>query len=183
MKKLTAATLTLLVPALVLGAWATQESGPAAAKAKMRRAVAVLHHSSNSKVHGVIHFVQKGEAVEVNGEVHGLTPGAHGFHIHEFGDCTSPDASSAGGHFNPGHKMHGGPHAADRHEGDLGNIKADASGTAKIHFSDKMLHLSGKDSILGRSVIVHADPDDLKSQPSGNAGARVACGVVGWAKE
>jgi Cu-Zn family superoxide dismutase len=113
--------------------------------------------------------------------VTGLTPGAHGFHVHEFGDCSMADGTCAGAHFNPTGAPHGGPDDARRHAGDLGNVKADESGKAIYKRVDKMLALNGPSSIIGRSIIVHAAPDDLKTQPSGNAGARVGCGVIGIA--
>ena len=145
------------------------------------KAIAVLHPLGNSKVAGVIVFTQHGDVVEVRGEVTGLTPGLHGFHIHEFGDGSSPDGNSAGPHFNPGGHKHGGPETAERHAGDLGNIEADEGGKGAVSLKDRHLKLSGPHSIIGRSVIVHADPDDLKSQPAGNAGARIAYGVIGIA--
>ena len=120
--------------------------------------------------------------MKVIADVTGLTPGKHGFHVHEFGDCSSPDGNSAGAHFNPTHKQHGAPDAADRHAGDLGNIEADAAGKAHLECTDKTMKLLGPDSIVGRAVIVHEKEDDLKTQPTGNAGGRVACGVIGVAK-
>jgi Cu-Zn family superoxide dismutase len=112
----------------------------------------------------------------------GLTPGKHGFHIHEFGDCSSPDGKSAGGHFNPDNNPHAGHDAAQRHEGDMENIEADSSGKAHFELTDKIMTMSGEHSIIGRSVIVHEKADDLHSQPTGDAGGRVACGVIGIAK-
>ena len=112
----------------------------------------------------------------------GLAPGNHGFHIHEFGDCSAADFTSAGGHFNPAGNPHGGPKDAKRHEGDMGNVEAGADGSATIDYTDNELRFEGSQSILGRGVIVHANPDDFKTQPTGNAGGRVACGVVGVAK-
>jgi superoxide dismutase, Cu-Zn family len=147
-----------------------------------QRATAVLHPSAKSMVHGLVVFTQKDGYVEITGEVKGLTPGKHGFHIHEFGDCSESDFMCAGGHFNPTGKHHGGPEDADRHAGDLGNITADDSGKATINMKDRVLRLSGPTSIIGRGVIVHAKADDLRTQPSGDAGARVACGVIGIAK-
>merc|ERR1719414_586927 len=119
----------------------------------------------------------------VSGEVSGLTPGKHGFHIHAFGD-NSNGCISTGPHFNPHGKDHGGPEDENRHVGDLGNIEADESGVAKFEFVDTLLKLSGEHSIVGRAVVVHADPDDLgkgghdDSLTTGHAGARVACGVI-----
>jgi len=114
-------------------------------------------------------------------DITGLTPGKHAFHIHEFGDCSAADAASAGSHFNPMKKQHGAPDAAERHAGDLGNIEADKTGKAHLELKDNMLMFSGENSILGRAVIVHEKVDDW-SQPTGNAGGRVACGVIGVAK-
>lgn len=146
------------------------------------KAVAVLSSASGSKVSGTVTFTKSGDEVKVVADVTGLTPGKHGFHIHEFGDCSAPDASSAGGHYNPEKHQHADRTATDRHVGDLGNLEADASGKAHLDWSDKMLKLSGDDSILGLAVIVHEKEDDLKSQPVGNAGGRLACGVIGVAK-
>jgi Cu-Zn family superoxide dismutase len=146
------------------------------------KAIAVLHPASGSQVMGTVTFTTMGDAVQVVADVTGLTPGKHGFHIHEFGDCSAADAMSAGGHFNPTHKPHGAPDSAEHHVGDLGNLEADASGKAHLDWKDKMLKFSGADSILGHAVIVHEKEDDLKSQPVGNAGGRLACGVIGVAK-
>jgi Cu-Zn family superoxide dismutase len=145
------------------------------------KAVVVLHPTEGSKTHGTITFTQKGGVVTVKGKVMGLKPGLHAFHIHEFGDCSSHDGMATGGHFNPTKQMHGARDAEVRHVGDLGNIKADDEGMAVIDFTDKVISLSGKNSIIGRGAIVHAAADDFKTQPTGNAGARVASGVVGWA--
>ena len=146
------------------------------------RAIAVLHATAGSHVAGTVTFTASGDAVKVVADLTGLTPGKHGFHIHEFGDCSSPDAKSAGGHFNPSGHQHGAPDAPDRHAGDLGNIEADASGKAHLEMSDNVMKLSGSDSIVGHAVIVHEKADDLKTQPTGDAGGRVACGVIGVAK-
>ena len=146
------------------------------------RAVAVLQPTQGNNVRGTIRFREVADGVQVEGEISGLTPGKHGFHIHELGDCTAPDASSAGDHFNPTNKPHGAADSRDRHVGDMGNIEADSSGVAKLNYLDHILSLVGPKSIIGRAVVVHADPDDLHSQPSGNSGTRVACGVIGWAK-
>jgi Cu-Zn family superoxide dismutase len=145
------------------------------------KAVCVLQSLSDSKVTGVVYFTQKGDMIEVTGTISGLTPGKHGFHVHEFGDMTDSKGMSAGGHFNPDGKMHGSPHAADRHVGDLGNITADKDGVATLNFTDKVIALQGGHSILGRGLIVHAKEDDEKTQPTGDAGGRVAGGVIGVA--
>src|SRR5882762_7507757 len=118
------------------------------------KAIAVLHSASGSKVTGTVTFTKTGDTVQVVADITGLTPGKHGFHIHEFGDCSAPDASSAGGHFNPMHKPHGSPDSAERHEGDMGNLEADSTGKAHLELKDNMLKFSGENSILGHAVIV-----------------------------
>lgn len=152
------------------------------AVAPVKTAVALLIPTVGNKVFGTVRFTRVDGGVRVVADVSGLKPGAHGFHIHEFGDVTSADGMSAGGHFNPGHSKHGAPDAAERHEGDLGNLKADANGHATLDYVDPVITLNGPASIIGRGVVVHADADDLKSQPVGNAGKRVAAGVIGVAK-
>jgi Cu-Zn family superoxide dismutase len=149
--------------------------------AQVTKAICVIQPLGGSKVAGKVVLTQVAGGVEVNAEVTGLTPGAHGFHVHEFGDCSMADGTCAGAHFNPTGAPHGGPDDARRHAGDLGNVKADESGKAIYKRVDKMLTLNGPSSIIGRSIIVHAAADDLKTQPSGNAGARVGCGVIGIA--
>lgn len=152
------------------------------------RAVAVLQPAGKDKVSGLVTFTEVADGVRVDAHITGLTPGKHGFHVHEFGDCSSADgsaagASAAGDHFNPAKHPHGAPDAGERHEGDMGNIEADSSGVAKVNYVDHTLSLHDcEKSIIGRSVIVHAKADDLKSQPSGDAGARIACGVIGRVK-
>lgn len=148
-------------------------------------AIAVLHATEGNKVAGTVTFKEEADGVRVHAELTGLTPGNHGFHIHEFGDCSAADLTSAGGHFNPTNSPHAGPDASERHEGDMGNIEADASGKVTLDYLDHHISISpahDKESVIGRSVIIHAKPDDLKSQPSGDAGARIACGVIGIAK-
>jgi superoxide dismutase, Cu-Zn family len=148
------------------------------------KAVTVLHATkSGGEASGTVTFTKAEGGVRVVALIKGLAPGEHGFHIHEFGDVSTPDAMSAGGHFNPGMAPHGAPTAGmRRHVGDLGNITADARGTAKVDFVDPLLSFTGPFSIIGHSVIVHEKPDDLKTQPTGNAGARVAAGVIGIGK-
>ena len=141
-------------------------------------AMAILSPASGSSVHGTVYFIRENDKVRVEASVSGLTPGPHGFHIHEKGDCAAPDASSAGGHFNPTGMPHGGPGQHNRHIGDFGNIEADASGNAKYSRTFTDLTIEGTASIIDKAVIVHAKADDLKTQPSGDAGGRVACGVI-----
>lgn len=153
------------------------------AEAQVTKAVAVLHPASGSSVAGTVTFTKVDGGVKIVADVTGLKPGEHGFHVHEFGDCSTPDAMSAGGHFNPGHAQHGAPDAAVRHAGDFGNLVADESGKAHYERVDPVISLDRADSIVGYAVIVHEKVDDLKTQPTGNAGARVACGVIGVAKQ
>jgi Cu-Zn family superoxide dismutase len=129
-----------------------------------------------------VRFEQVAGGVRITAQIEGLPVGNHGFHIHEFGDCSAPDGTSAGGHFNPAGAPHAGPTAVERHAGDLGNITADAQGLATYDRVDHVVQLAGIRGVIGRSVIVHAAPDDLSSQPTGNAGPRLACGVIGVAK-
>ena len=143
-------------------------------------ATAMLTPTKGNQVSGTVNFKQRGDQVLVDAKVSGLSPNStHGFHIHEKGDCSAPDGSSAGGHFNPAGMPHGGPQSAQRHGGDLGNLQADANGVAKLKIEVTGISL-GADatSIIGRAVIVHAQADDLRSQPTGNAGARIACGLI-----
>lgn len=143
------------------------------------KAIAVLHPTKGSDVRGTVTFTQEKGGVRIVADIAGLSPGAHGFHAHENGDCSAPDAASAGGHFNPTAMPHNSPDAEQRHVGDFGNLTADASGRARYNQLNKMVTLTGPNSIIGRAIIVHAKADDLKSQPSGDAGDREACGVVG----
>ena len=152
------------------------------ARAETTKAIAVLSPTKGSSVSGTVTFTKVDGGVKIVADVAGLTPGQHGFHIHEFGDCSAPDATSAGGHFNPRHTQHGGPDATARHAGDFGNLEADDSGKAHYERVDTTISLDGAESIIGHGVIVHEKADDLKTQPTGNAGARVACGTIGMAK-
>ena len=145
-----------------------------------QKASANLDSRSGSNVKGTVNFVWQGHDVLVTGNFSGLKPNSeHGFHIHEKGDCSAPDATSAGGHFNPDTKVHGMPGSGANHAGDMPNIKADASGNAT--YSAKLSGFAvntGSNGIVGRSVVVHRDPDDYKSQPAGNSGPRIACGLI-----
>ena len=145
-----------------------------------RHAMAELNPASGSNVRGTVHFHETPRGVHVVATVNGLTPGKHGFHIHDKGDCSAPDAASAGGHFNPTGMKHGGPRDTERHAGDFGNLTADASGKATFDWIDDRISFDGPNSIIGKGVIVHEKEDDLKSQTPtpGNAGKRIACGSI-----
>ncbi len=145
-------------------------------------AVCVLHPTEGNQVTGSVTFNQTESGIKIIADIEGLTPGKHGFHIHEYGDCSEPDGTSAGGHFNPENKAHGALSDVERHVGDLGNLVADENGIAHLEITDTIISMSGPHSIIGKGIIVHAGEDDLKSQPTGAAGARVACGVIGVAK-
>lgn len=141
-------------------------------------AFTVLESKEGTQVEGIVTFEQVEGGVRIVADVRNLTPGKHGFHVHEHGDCSAHDASSAGGHFNPTDKKHGGPETEERHVGDMGNLVADENGVAHYDRVDDLMELNGPNSIIGLSVVVHADEDDLKSQPTGNSGKRIACGVI-----
>lgn len=143
-----------------------------------KKAYAKLNPTKGNEVTGMVTFIELEKGVRVIAEVEGLTPGEHGFHVHEHGDCSAPDASSAGGHFNPADSLHAGPEDLPRHIGDLGNITADLNGKGYYDSVDFIISLEGAESVIGKSVIIHIDRDDYVSQPTGNAGARVACGVI-----
>ena len=168
--------LTITAAFWVLPALAT------AADAQIKQAIAVLHATQGNKTHGTVRFTQEGNSIKIVAHVEGLAPSQkHAIHIHEFGDCSSADAASAGSHYNPEKHEHGLPDKSQRHAGDLGNLEADASGKAHLELTVNNITLAGnKNPVLGRAVIVHAKPDD-GGQPVGNAGARIACGVIGAA--
>lgn len=152
-----------------------------APKSTAQSASVNLASASGSLVSGKLAVKTMADGVHITGEVGGLQPGSmHGFHIHEKGDCSAADASSAGGHFNPAGAAHGKAEAGAHHAGDADNLVADAQGVAKVdrHFGGVTLGGGAANDVAGKAVIVHAAPDDYKSQPAGNAGARVACGVI-----
>jgi Cu-Zn family superoxide dismutase len=164
--------LKLAACALFLSSCATMApDGPSA--------TAVLRPASGSQAHGTVKFTQVGSRVRVDAEIAGLAPGAHGFHLHEKGDCSAPDATSAGPHFNPAMKKHGAADSSERHGGDLGNLQANEYGKATLSIRvDGISVGKGADGVIGRGVVVHANPDDLKTDPTGNSGDRIGCGVV-----
>ncbi len=152
---------------------------------QIRKAVSVLHPTEGFDVSGTVTFTKSDAGIVVEADVRGLPPGPgkHGFHIPEFGDCTSPDATSAGGHFNPEDTKHGAPWDEERHVGDLGNLEADKDGRAYLKMVDTVISFSGHRSIIGKAVVIHEEEDDFTTQPTGAAGARTACGVIGIAEK
>ncbi|MDX1590391.1 MAG: superoxide dismutase family protein [Balneolaceae bacterium] len=148
----------------------------------IEQAVAVIHPTEGNAIEGYATFTQADDGVRVQAMVSGLDAEAlHGFHIHQYGDCRASDGTSAGGHFNPEDNPHASPTDDVRHVGDLGNLPTNEDGVAEIDYTDTHISLSGPNSILGRGVIVHAGEDDFESQPTGAAGARLGCGVIGVA--
>ena len=161
-----------LAVAVLVSACASTPSGPAA--------TAQLVATKGNAVTGEVSFTRHGNAVLVSGEVRGLAPTKeHGFHIHDKGDCSSGDGMSAGGHFNPLAKGHGAHDHSEHHAGDLASLKADANGVARFSYETTAITVGdGATDVIGRGLIVHRDPDDFKTQPTGNSGPRVACAVI-----
>ena len=153
---------------------------PAAASPTTTEALATLAPTEGSRVQGTVRFTQTDQGLQVTAQISGLEPNAlYGFHIHEVGDCSAPDASSAGGHYNPTGAAHGSPDSPEHHAGDLGNLETGEDGSARYERIMANLTLEGgPNPVMGRSVIVHANADDFATQPAGNAGARLACGVI-----
>ena len=164
--------LAPIAAAVLLSACASAPSGPSAS--------AQLQPTRGNTTSGEVRFTQQGDKVIVTGEVRGLKPhGEHGFHIHDKGDCSSGDGMSTGGHYNPWGHMHGAHGHGEHHAGDLPSLKADANGVARIDFESSALSVgSGSADVIGHGLIVHRDPDDFKTQPTGNSGPRLACGVI-----
>lgn len=139
----------------------------------------MLEAKSDSSLEGTADFMMHGDQLMVTVKVENAPPGEHAVHIHEVGDCSSPDGKSAGGHFNPGGHAHGGPDAPEHHAGDLGNMMVgeDGTGTATFHSADLTL-APGDYSVVGRALVIHEKADDFTSQPTGAAGGRIGCGVI-----
>lgn len=175
----TIAAIALVVLATTASCQNSEQSHQGETSSGITAAIAVLQPTEGNNVSGTITFTKVDGGIEVVANVSGLSEGKHGFHIHQYGDCSASDGTSAGGHFNPSEMQHGAPTDSIRHTGDLGNLEADAEGRAVLKWIDKHMTFSGQYSIIGRGVIIHAGEDDLKSQPTGAAGARLACGVIG----
>jgi len=174
--------LTTLAGA-VLAALALTAGSTSASDSEQPTAIAVLHPTEGNKTKGVVKFTPTDDGkIKVTATVEGLEANSeHGFHIHEYGDCSAPDATSAGGHYDPHGHEHGLPHAENRHAGDMGNLEANADGVANFELVvDNFTIAEGDVAIIGRGVIVHEKVDD-GGQPTGNAGPRIACGVIGYA--
>lgn len=147
---------------------------------KVDKAVAMLHPIGDSNVTGMVTFERAENGSSITAEINGLSAGNHGFHIHQYGDCSASDGTSAGGHFNPEDMEHSARDAEKRHVGDMGNIESEGPNTTTtLNYVDSHISL---EEIVGRGVIIHAGEDDLTSQPSGAAGSRIACGVIGIAQ-
>lgn len=150
---------------------------------EIKKAIAIMTPTEGNETNGIVSFSKMpGNKVKVSVEIYNLSPGKHGFHIHEFGDCSANDGTSAGGHYHLEHDHHGSLEESETHIGDLGNLEANQDGIAKTTFITDKLSLNGVANIIGRGIIIHQDEDDLKTQPTGGAGARVACGVIGISK-
>lgn len=163
---------SLVFSLLIVTGCATHVDGPSAR--------ADLMPTKGNSTNGTVTFKQIGSTVQVTAVVKGLKPGAeHGFHVHEKGDCSSGDGMSTGGHFNPTTQSHGAHGMGMHHTGDLPSLKADANGEVKLSFESNTITIaSGITDIVGKGLIVHRDPDDYKTQPTGNAGPRLACAVI-----
>jgi Cu-Zn family superoxide dismutase len=180
---ITAVSLALAVGMLAGNSKSGAQNAPPAMAMPMpaSRAVAVIFPTKGNTISGTIWFDSTPHGVHIHGTVEGLPPNtAHGFHIHEYGDMTSPDAMAAGGHYNPEGHPHGGPGPMPHQAGDLGNVKADATGKGTVDLVVPEVTLDGKFPILGRSIVVHVGEDDMT--PKANPGARMGMGVIGLAK-
>jgi Cu-Zn family superoxide dismutase len=160
---------------------AAPEKGHAVTPVTKAVAQLVPTTKTQSTVRGTVTFTKTAQGIHVQGEITGLTPGEHGFHVHEFG-VWNEDGMATGGHFNPLGEPHAGHDSAKRHVGDMGNVTADASGKATVDLNDDQMSFEGPTSILGRGLVVHEKADDLKTAPSGNAGGRLAVATIGVAK-
>lgn len=176
MKRISLAALPLLVLA------ACSQQPPVLHETGVEVFTATIMPTQGNQAEGVVTFRRTGDGIGVTAHIEGLQPNTqHGFHIHQFGDCTAPDGTSAGGHFNPTGERHGGRHDHERHIGDMGNLESNSEGVATLEYIDPRLEMDGHNSILGRGMIVHSQADDYTTQPTGDAGARIGCAVIGVA--
>lgn len=187
MKLFSNVLLALLTLSLITAGCAQQngqdgdEATMSESSTEVTKAVAQMHATDGNDILGTVTFVQTSEGVDVTADIEGLEAGKHGFHIHQFGDCTAEDQTSAGGHYNPYDTEHGAPTDSLRHMGDMGNLPVNEEGIGSLDYVDNVIELNGPNSIIGRAVIIHGGADDFTSQPSGAAGPRLACGVIGIA--
>ena len=146
-----------------------------------QEAAAQIAPTQGNTVTGSLALSSSPQGVHITGAIQGLKPNAEfGFHIHEKGDCSAADGSSAGGHFNPTRAQHGNPTSATHHAGDMVNIRSNAEGVAQVDTTaaGTTLHGDPTTDVMGKAIVVHEGPDDYATQPSGNSGKRVACGVI-----
>jgi superoxide dismutase, Cu-Zn family len=177
MKKSLLSVVVLL--ALVACPKKDKTTGPVAKPTPIPGAVGAIESRSGSTLIGEVSFTQNGDKVDVMIKVSGATPGEHAVHIHEKGDCSAPDAKSAGGHFNPNGVDHGNPTGDKHHPGDFGNLTIGADGSGTLNISAELLTIAdGPLSVVGKALIVHEKPDDFTTQPTGNAGGRQGCAVI-----
>lgn len=168
------------IPFFVLGACGAQEQ---VSDTGVEFYTATISPTEGNDTQGTVTFRRTGDGIAVVANIENLEPNSrHGFHIHQYGDCTAPDATSAGGHYNPTQERHGGRQADERHVGDLGNLESNDRGIANLEYIDDKLTMDGAHTILGRGIIVHAGEDDYETQPTGDAGGRIGCGVIGVAE-
>jgi superoxide dismutase, Cu-Zn family len=168
-------------PASAVVEQAAAPAETATPSAPAHEAVAQVAPTQGNTVTGSLALTQSAEGVRITGAIQGLKPDAEfGFHVHEKGDCSAPDGSSAGGHFNPTQAQHGNPTGAAHHAGDMVNIRSNAEGVAQVDTTaaGTTLHGDPNTDVLGKAIVVHESPDDYATQPSGNSGKRVACGVI-----
>ena len=158
---------------------ASSKSVPAVEPMNGPHVSASIEGRSGSTLTGTATFTQVGGAVHIVVDVNNAPEGVHAVHLHEKGDCSAPDGSSAGGHFNPTHMPHGSPEGPNHHAGDFGNMTVGADGHGHLELDSRTLTIAaGEMSVVGHAVVVHANPDDFATQPTGNAGGRIGCGVV-----
>lgn len=179
--------LSLLLVAILFIGCGQQQTETKTKKVDMgpnvTKAVATIQPVNGEEVSGVVHFTKTENGVQIEANLSNLSQGKHGFHIHQYGNCSNrKDFTSAGGHYNPMQQSHGSPTADQRHVGDMGNVPAGPEGNGELTYTDNTIRLNGKHSVVGRAIILHAGEDDLESQPSGAAGSRVGCGVIGIAE-
>lgn len=173
--------IALLLGIVTAWGWTRSASADDSAAPDKTKAIAIIHGAGDNKdkITGTVAFIPEGDGIKIVADISGLSPGKHGIHIHQKSDLSSPDLKSAGPHFNPTGKKHGGPESEEHHAGDLGNIDVDANGHGHLEILSHDLSIENSgNGVVGHSVIIHAGEDDLKSQPAGNSGDRIAGGAI-----